>query len=126
MWTKHNYFGPGDSNYDTNPIDEDDEIARRHDLSYDAATSYEDIHSADAEAVKAFGANFRRTFNWHSALGAVSLGSKYVVEELTGTTIYPSNFKKKPAEEGNLTSHETSKGTDTSPEQSAAQPRENS
>lgn len=39
----HNYLGPGSDNFNQQPVDEDDAIARSHDLDYDKASSDNNI-----------------------------------------------------------------------------------
>lgn len=86
MWARHNFFGPGESDYSQRPIDSDDRIAMRHDLLYERARSFKDIHVADSIAIREFASDVG---NWHSLIGAVGLGVKYGVEGSIGTNIYP-------------------------------------
>jgi hypothetical protein len=89
MWQSHNYFGPGASDYSTTPIESDDGIARQHNLLYESARSFDDIHEADAKAIKEFGEDAITNVNWHSALGATALGMKYTFVGMTNKLIYP-------------------------------------
>lgn len=90
MWTPHNYFGPGESDYSTEPVDADDGIAREHDLLYEQAKTPFDIHVADAKAVLDFGTDFYNTGNWHSLLGATALGFKLFGETISNRVFYPN------------------------------------
>lgn len=90
MWTRHNFFGPGPSDYTQRPIDADDRIAMEHDLLYERARSFDDIHVSDAKAIKQFGKDFITTGNWHSLVGFAGIGSKYVVEGILHKNIYPN------------------------------------
>lgn len=84
----HNYLGPGNDADNGAPVDSDDEIARVHDLAYEAATRPEQVRQADEEAIMDFERNYTSTGNWHSAAGAVGLTFKYEVESVTGV-LYP-------------------------------------
>ncbi|KAL1476981.1 hypothetical protein MTO96_017850 [Rhipicephalus appendiculatus] len=77
----HRYLGPGNPLRNGDPVDEDDRIARRHDEAYERARSHEDVFAADQESTALFLDDFRRTGNWHSAIGAVGLGTKNIVEQ---------------------------------------------
>lgn len=84
----HNYLGPGsDLKSGKQPVDEDDQIALLHDRLYEQSTSEEEIRKADLDTIKRFGKSALQG-NWHSGIGAVGLGSKYLLESLTGV-LYP-------------------------------------
>ncbi|KAH8025852.1 hypothetical protein HPB51_012884 [Rhipicephalus microplus] len=76
----HQYLGPGNPLRNGDPGDEDDGIAKSHDEAYEQTTSHEDVFAAD-QAPAVLLNDFRRTGNWHSALGAVGLGTKNIVEQ---------------------------------------------
>ncbi|XP_026684618.1 mitochondrial basic amino acids transporter-like [Diaphorina citri] len=84
----HNYLGPGNHLDNGPPIDDDDEIALRHDEAYETATSPEQVRQADIEAIRDFNTNYVATGNWHSVVGAIGLTWKYEVEQFTGV-LYP-------------------------------------
>ncbi|ASM93488.1 VP1 [Lupine feces-associated densovirus 2] len=93
----HNYLGPG-SKLDGNkaPVDEDDEIAYVHDRSYEQSASADDIRKADREALYSFGQSALRG-NFHSAIGFVGIGAKYLSESVVGVQyprMPPSKRKK--------------------------------
>ncbi len=105
----HNYFGPGNSVNNGVPIDEDDRIAQLHDNQYNSARTYQDIHKSDSQAITNFYSDFSKTGNYHSAIGAVGLGAKYVVEGALGRTLYPFNMKRENDNDDNDESHKLSK-----------------
>lgn len=105
---KHNYFGPGKSNYTTQPVDSDDAIAREHDLLYEEATSLNDIQTADAKAIKDFTIDALVNRNYHSVLGAAGLGIKYVTEKAIGRVIYPFNLQEGKEKTDNPSTREIS------------------
>lgn len=78
----HRYIGPGTNDFNPEPLDSDDKIAREHDLAYQFAESASDVRDADAKAVYDFAVD--SLSNPHSILGAVGIGAKYAVESLTG------------------------------------------
>lgn len=104
MWSRHNYFGPGTSDYTTTPVDVDDEIAKEHDLLYERAISFRDIQQADVKAIGKFTDDVFNTGNWHSLVGAVGLGIKAVVEKALGTNVYPFTLQ---AAKGRTADHST-------------------
>jgi hypothetical protein len=81
MWITHNFFEPGKSDYNVNPIDSDDRIAMKHDLLYEKAKSFIEIHKADALAMRDFAFDSYKNMNWHSILRATDIGIKYAVEK---------------------------------------------
>ena len=85
----HNYLGPGNRTNNGPPRDRDDAIAQTHDIAYSRAATETDIRAADRQAIAAFSRDFIQGGNWHSAAGAVGLGTKYVVESAVGVQ-YPS------------------------------------
>lgn len=85
MWFTHNYFGTEESDYTTTTIDKDDEIACEHDLLYERAISFWDIHKADLIAIGQFTSDFLHTGNWHSEVGPVGLDIKAITERVLGT-----------------------------------------
>ncbi|XP_037557557.1 uncharacterized protein LOC119434483 [Dermacentor silvarum] len=88
LFPGHHYLGPG-SHKGKDPIDEDDRIAKHHDEAYERAESDADVFAADRASTKEFFHDFVSTGNWHSALGAVGLGAKNVVEEhVLGRSLY--------------------------------------
>ncbi|KAH8029072.1 hypothetical protein HPB51_022537 [Rhipicephalus microplus] len=77
----HRYLGSGNTPRNGDPVEEDDGIFKSHDNAYERATSHEDVFAADQASAALFLNDFRRTDNWHSALGAVGLGMKNIVEQ---------------------------------------------
>lgn len=90
----HNYLGPGNPIENGEPVDEDDRIARRHDILYYAATSVEDIRAANRSAIVDFTKDFLYTGNYHSAIGSVGLGLKYIGESVFGVQ-YPGDVESR-------------------------------
>lgn len=88
----HNYLGPGNPVDNGEPVDEDDRIAQQHDQEYEVAATDSDIRAADRRAINRFTTNFTTTGNYHSAIGAIGLGGKYLLESVFGVQ-YP--FKRK-------------------------------
>nr|QOD39605.1 ORF1 [uncultured densovirus] len=87
---EHNYLGPGNSvgtGSDPDPVDDSDRIAYNHDLDYLKAKTTQDIKDADSAAVAQFGKKALEG-DWRSALGAVGLQTKQLVEKHTGQ-LYP-------------------------------------
>lgn len=93
----HNYLGPGSDNFNLKPIDEDDAIARSHDLAYNSAQTNSDIHKADKETRDDFLNTFISSGNVHGLIGGIGLGVKNFVEEnvLGGRVLYGMG-KRKP------------------------------
>lgn len=91
----HNYLGPGSDNFNLQPIDEDDAIARSHDLAYDKASSDNDVFKADREARDDFFNSFVHSGNFHSLIGGIGLGAKNIVEEhVLGKSVYGMGKRK--------------------------------
>lgn len=91
----HNYLGPGSDNFNLNPVDEDDAIARSHDLDYDKASSDNDIFKADKQARDEFFNSFVHSGNVHSLIGGIGLGTKNLVEEhVLGKSVYGMGKRK--------------------------------
>lgn len=91
----HNYLGPGSDNFNQEPIDEDDAIARSHDLDYNKAESDKDIFNADKQARDEFFSSFVHTGNLHSLVGGIGLGAKNLVEEhVLGKSLYGMGKRK--------------------------------
>lgn len=90
----HHYLGPGNTveqPSDPHPLDEDDRIAKQHDIDYNRAKSQQDVFRADEIAVQQFGRDFINTGNIHSLAGAVGLGAKRLAEGIVGVK-YPANL----------------------------------
>nr|QOD39455.1 ORF1 [uncultured densovirus]QUS52540.1 VP2 [Mute swan feces associated ambidensovirus 4] len=87
----HRFIGPGNDISDTVPVDEDDAIARDHDIDYSKAKTQKDIQRADDIAINRFSTDFVNTGNIHSAIGAAGIGLKRVVEAGIGVQ-YPANL----------------------------------
>lgn len=100
VWRTHNYFGPGQSDYNTQPIDSDDSIARKHDLLYEAAQNKSDVFKADREAVQEFAQDIFENWNWHSIVGAAGLGIKHVIESSFDHVFYPSLQRDSETQDG--------------------------
>ncbi|AAK55490.1 capsid protein VP [Bombyx mori densovirus 1] len=91
----HNYLGPGTDNFEKNPIDEDDAIARSHDLAYDKVTNHKEVFQADKQARDEFFTSFVHTGNVHSLIGGIGLGTKNLVEEhVLGKPLYGMGKRK--------------------------------
>lgn len=91
----HNYLGPGSDNFNQQPVDEDDAIARSHDLDYDKASSDNDIFKADKQARDEFFTSFVHSGNVHSLIGGLGLGAKNLVEEhVLGKSVYGMGKRK--------------------------------
>lgn len=91
----HNYLGPGSDNFKKQPIDEDDAIARSHDLDYNKASSDNDIFKADKQARDEFFGSFVHSGNLHSLVGGLGLGAKNLVEEhVLGKSVYGMGKRK--------------------------------
>lgn len=98
LFPGHRYLGPGNPQRNGDPVDEDDGIAKSHDEAYERARSHEDVFAADQASAALFLNDFRRTGNWHSALGAVGLGTKNIVEQyVLGRSLYgmPGDRRKR-------------------------------
>lgn len=85
----HNYFGPGNNIKSGLPIDTDDFIAMQHDLTYENASTKDDIYAADKKAIFAFIFDFFKNKNWHSAVGAMGIGLKHLFESICCRIFYP-------------------------------------
>uniref|UniRef100_A0A0A9VST1 Capsid protein VP1 n=1 Tax=Lygus hesperus TaxID=30085 RepID=A0A0A9VST1_LYGHE len=83
----HRYIGPGNPIESGPCVDEDDCIAKKHDIAYESAQTPRDVRLADVEAIQEFRANWLAG-NWHSFIGDVGLSLKYAVETYTGV-LYP-------------------------------------
>lgn len=91
----HNYLGPGSDNFNQQPVDEDDAIARSHDLNYNKVNSNSDIFKADKEARDEFFTSFVHNKNIHSLIGGIGLGAKNLIEEhVLGTSLYGMGKRK--------------------------------
>ncbi|KAL1477317.1 hypothetical protein MTO96_035827, partial [Rhipicephalus appendiculatus] len=91
-------LGPGNPLRNGDPVNEDDGIAKSHDEAYERAKSHVDVFAADQASAALFLNDFRRTGNWHSALGAVGLGTKNIVEQyVLGRSLYgmPGDRRKR-------------------------------
>lgn len=84
----HHFLGPGNTLTDKEPYDEDDAIAKEHDAAYATAKSYNDIDTADKDAVDKFWADAQGRGNWHSAVAGLGLYAKNKFEEVYGVQ-YP-------------------------------------
>lgn len=87
-----NYLGPGNtSRVDGNtrePVNRADAIAADHDDNYSLAKNQQDIRDADSSAIKSFGLEALKG-DYLSAVGAIGLGAKTLVERALNTTLYP-------------------------------------
>lgn len=93
-WPRHNYLGPGTRDFTKEPVDKDDEIARRHDLSYQTATSAQDIFDSDDKFAKEFWQEFKNNGRFESLVGAAGLKLKNVTEKFIGKPLYGMPPKK--------------------------------
>ncbi|XP_020285880.1 uncharacterized protein LOC109855740 [Pseudomyrmex gracilis] len=78
----HRYLGPGNTLNEGNPIDEDDLIAKIHDIEYEYLP--ETINQHGEIAIDNFLNNFVQTGNWHSILGGLGLQVKRQYESVFG------------------------------------------
>jgi len=85
----HKYLGPGNKMDIGPPIDTDDLIAQQHDFEYENALDKENIHRADKKAIAAFVGDCIKNKNWHSALGALCIGFKHLIEVMCCKIFYP-------------------------------------
>lgn len=129
LFPGHRYLGPGNRLHNGEPVDEDDRIARRHDEAYSRAQSDADVFAADRQYTKEFFKDFVSTGNWHSALGAVGLGTKNLVEEkVLGRSLYgmpPAGRKRGNQDQPGPSSakrqqHDTTDGGDEEMSETAA------
>ena len=84
MFPGHNYLGPGNPTNNGQPVDSDDRIAQAHDIAYDNATTFDDIHQADKQAIKDFAYDAVTNLNPHAAIGAIGLVPKVIQQSITG------------------------------------------
>ena len=87
----HHFIGPGNTVSDTKPIDEDDHIAKDHDIAYENAKTQEDIQKADGKSADEFFNDVIENKNPHSAIGYIGLKTKQAVESVVGVQ-YPANL----------------------------------
>lgn len=90
----HHFVGPGNDADDEDPVDKDDEIAKKHDHAYKNALTHDDIRKADEVAIKEFHDDWKKTGNIHSLIGRVGIQLKHAAEGKTGVK-YPSISGKK-------------------------------
>lgn len=101
----HKYIGPGNE-LEGEPIDKDDEIAQVHDNAYHQAKDKYSIVQEDDIAIHSFAKDALETGNVHSALGALGIGAKRVIETAIGVqyprmpptpapTVHPFGISKK-------------------------------
>ena len=119
----HNYFGPGNPTNNGIPVDSDDRIAQIHDSEYSLANSFEDIHKSDAKAIKSFAKDFVGTLNFHSAVGALGLGTKYITESILGRNLYPLNMKRSNDFEESESKHQRNEEPSSSIEERINKPQ---
>lgn len=96
VFPRHKYLGPGNDLNAGSPVDTDDFIAQHHDQNYENASNKEDIHHADEKAIFAFIIDWVKNKDWHSAVRAMGLGLKYVIEVICGKIFYPKLDPSKP------------------------------
>lgn len=94
LFPGHNYLGPGNkSRIEGNtakPTTSADAIAADHDDDYTTATNKEDIFKADQKAIKNFALDTFKNKSIPSAVGAVGLTGKHLVEKSLNKVIYPN------------------------------------
>lgn len=103
LYPGHKYLGPGNKFKNGTPVDEADEIARKHDYSYIVAKTKEDIFNSDKEAISEFNKSYKSNFNLPSFVGSVGLNLKHFTESTLNRTIYPWNMppgSKRPSNSG--------------------------
>ncbi|KAL3189788.1 hypothetical protein MRX96_020816 [Rhipicephalus microplus] len=88
LFPGHWNLGPANPLRNGDRVDKEDSIAKSHDEAYEGVTSHEDIFAADEASATLLLNDFRRTGNWHSALGAVGLGTKNVEQYILGRSLY--------------------------------------
>jgi len=86
----HKNIGPGNEP-DPDGVDEDDQIAYRHDIAYSKAVTQEDIREADSIAIDEFNADWEKTGNIHSVIGRTGIQLKHALEGQTGV-LYPASL----------------------------------
>lgn len=102
----HNYIGPGtDLNNNQDPVDQDDLVAKAHDLGYgelikelhkenlNSQEFFDRVQELDTRATYSFIDDFQKTGNWHSLIGAIGLTLKKGGEAAVGKSIYPRYSK---------------------------------
>lgn len=92
----YKYLGPGNKLDEGEPVNEVDELARQHDLTYESARSAQDIQESDQKYAQAFANQFFKEPSVGAALGAIGLNLKAGIESYTGVQ-YP-NMSKRPNE----------------------------
>lgn len=85
LFPRHQYLGPGNPIDSAEPVDEDDRVARAHDVAYERARTREDVEQADNEAVD----KFVNAGTLHGAIGAIGLEVKKTWENTFGQ-VYPA------------------------------------
>lgn len=90
----HHFVGPGNDADEEDPVDKDDEIAKKHDHAYKNAVTHEDVRKADEVAIKEFHDDWKETGNIHSLIGRVGIQLKHAAEGQIGVK-YPSISGKK-------------------------------
>lgn len=92
----HHFIGPGNDADHEDPVDKDDDIAKKHDHAYHNALTKEDIRKADEVAIQEFHDDWKKTGNIHSLIGRVGIQLKHAAEGTVGVK-YPSISGKKMA-----------------------------
>lgn len=90
----HEYVGPGnpiDEKVDKS-VDEDDSIAREHDLAYNKAKTEDDIRKADDIAIHKFETSYKSKGNIHAKVASIGLQAKQFLEYLHGKILYPQGL----------------------------------
>lgn len=88
----HNYLGPGNSINNGVPVNNADSVAREHDLAYDKAKTFEQIHGADKIAISKFWDNIKKgpiTSAPSNIIGLTGIGAKYAFESYLNGSVYP-------------------------------------
>lgn len=98
----HNYIGPGTNlSASAKPVDQDDYIAKEHDLGYhellkeihsrniDSAEFFDRVQELDTKAIYEFFDDYHKTGNWHSLIGAIGLTVKKGGDTLARKPLLP-------------------------------------
>lgn len=85
LFPGHNWLGPGNPIDDAPAVDKADEVARTHDIAYSHAHNFEDIRTADRQAMHDFPVSVP------GVVGTIGLALKYAAETVAGP-IYPREF----------------------------------
>lgn len=92
LYPKHNYLGPGNNNFNGEPVDRADEIAQQHDWDYSTSFNKQQIFNSDKKAIDLFKQDLDKGFNLPSFVGKTGLQIKNFFESSLNRTLYPFNL----------------------------------